>query len=197
MNYENGVPFDPGFAGHTYSFSQNVKSVDDIMASIKALHQKRFQYKVFLPKVLKLLHNSVSFYLGCLLWASYIVNKFKNDPKKILDNPYVGKHSTDEELFFEINYMLDYFEKIKKDSHYYLGKTQQLSQDWQEVLETYKDFLSLNGNLSGAFTTADVKLPSRIKPLDDEALSSIAEKIEEVTASGNLEELFAVKETIL
>ena len=194
MNFEKGVLFDPGYSEFTYSFSQNAISVEEIMSQIKPLHQKKFQYKIFFPKIVMVMHNSVAFYLGCLLWANYIVCKFKNSPKQILNNPYAGKEISDSELFYEIDFMLDYFEKIRKDSQYFLAKPYTFPQEWKDILVIYKKFLKLNGSFSSALTTADIKLPDEIKTLSDSECDEVLNQIEAVLSSGRLEDLFSVKE---
>lgn len=197
MNFNNGVPFDPGYSKHTYVFSESLDSLNQILASIKQFNQKKNQFKILQSKIYKLYENSTAFYLGCLLWATFIKYGFKDEPKEILDNSFLNKKVSDEEIFFEINSLLSYYENYPKDCRYYIGKPSSFPNEWLEVLETYKDFLRVNQNFENTKYTSDIKLPEKIKEPSKENLEIIFEKIESVTNSGNLEELFEIKGLIL
>lgn len=193
MELEKGVPFDPGYSEHTYHFSENIESVYNVMASIKAPHQKKFQFKVFVPRIAEIFGNSVAFYLGCLLWASYINKNFAQNPKEILNNNFYAQETDDEYIFSEVDFMLEYISKFEKDTKYYLGKPEKFPQNWERILTVYKSFLFLNSNFKDVKMTSDLKLPSEIKEISKENLEIILKKIESVTESGRLEELFDVE----
>ena len=197
MNFEKGVLFDPGYSKFAISFSQNALSAEEIMSQIKAFHQKRFQYKMFQPKLINIMHNSVSFYLGCLLWADYLVCKFVDEPKNILNNPYAGKIIDEKELFYEVDFILSYFDKIRKDSQYYFGKPHNLPDEWYQILLIYKKFLELNAGFSNVLSTKDIKLPDELKKIPENDSDRVLLQIESVLASGKLEDLFVVKDFCL
>ena len=123
MDFSKGVLFDPGYSKYTLAFSQNIDAAYNVLFSMKALHQRKFKFQMVYPQLLKLLEHTVSFYLGCLLWAAYIKQSFENEPKEILDNDYLGKTVNEEQLLFEVNYAISYIEKLKKDCKYQLSHT--------------------------------------------------------------------------
>lgn len=193
MDFSKGVLFDPGYSKYTLPFSQNIDAAYNVLFSIKSPHQRKFKFQMLYPQLLKLLEHTVSFYLGCLLWAAFISKNFKNEPKNILDNAYLGQSVNEEQMLFEVNYAISYIEKLKKDCKYYLGKTCNIPEDWAQVMSIYKEFLTENNFLVNAKTTADIVLPDSIKDVSQQELDTILKKIEQVIETGDLKELFSVK----
>ena len=170
MDFSKGVLFDPGYSKYTLPFSQNIDAAYNMILSIKAPHQRKFKFQMVYPQLLKLLEHTISFYLGCLLWATFISKNFKDNPKEILDNHYIGQKIKEDEMLFEVNYAIGYIEKLKKDCKYYLVE---------------------------AKSSADIKLPLAIKEPSQDDLNKILEQIELVVKSGELKELFKVKKLII
>ena len=197
MDFSKGVLFDPGYSKYTLAFSQNIDAAYNLLFTMKSMHQRKFKFQMIYPQLLKLLEHTVSFYLGCLLWATFISKNFENNPKDILDNCYIGKNVNEEEMLFEVNYAISYFDKLKKDCKYYLGKDCNLPKEWVEIFEVYKNFFKINNFLVDAKSTADIKLPTEIKQVSDDDLNQILKKIEEVINNGELKNLFDVKSLIL
>lgn len=197
MDFSKGVLFDPGYSKYTLPFSQNIDAAYNMILSIKAPHQRKFKFQMVYPQLLKLLEHTISFYLGCLLWATFISKNFKDNPKEILDNHYIGQKIKEDEMLFEVNYAIGYIEKLKKDCKYYLGKTCNLPDDWMQIMQLYKEFLMVNEFLVDAKSSADIKLPLAIKKPSQDALNKILEQIELVVKSGELKELFKVKKLII
>lgn len=197
MDFSKGVLFDPGYSKYTLPFSQNIDAAYNMILSIKAPHQRKFKFQMVYPQLLKLLEHTISFYLGCLLWATFISKNFKDNPKEILDNHYIGQKIKEDEMLFEVNYAIGYIEKLKKDCKYYLGKTCNLPDDWMQIMQIYKEFLMVNEFLVEAKSSADIKLPLAIKKPSQDALNKILEQIELVVKSGELKELFKVKKLII
>lgn len=197
MDFSKGVLFDPGYSKYTLPFSQNIDAAYNMILSIKAPHQRKFKFQMVYPQLLKLLEHTISFYLGCLLWATFISKNFKDNPKEILDNHYIGQKIKEDEMLFEVNYAIGYIEKLKKDCKYYLGKTCNLPDDWMQIMQIYKEFLMVNEFLVEAKSSADIKLPLAIKEPSQDDLNNILEQIELVVKSGELKELFKVKKLII
>ncbi len=191
------VPFDPGFSEHAVIFTPNIESAYNILNSIPALHQRKFQFKMFYPQLLRLVDSTIAFYLGCLLWASYITKKYKDTPKKIEGNSYFGKNVKSDDALHEIDFIISYLEQFEKDCKYYMGKAQDVKPEWDEIINVYKEFLIMNEFLTKAQTTADIKLPSSIKNIDGEQLDKILSQIELSISSAQLEKLYEVKNFIL
>ncbi len=196
MDFEKGVLFDPGYSKYTLAFAQNIDAAYTVLFSLKSPHQRKFKFQTIYPQLLKLLEHTVAFYLGCLLWASFITQNFANNPKDILDNDYIGQTVNEEAMLFEVNYAISYIEKLKKDCKYYLGKTCNLPDEWTEIMSIYKEFLTTNNFLVEARNTSDIKLPEQIKKLSEQDLAIILEKIEDVTKTGDFKELFSIKSLI-
>lgn len=197
MDFSKGVLFDPGYSKYTLPFSQNIDAAYNVLFSIKAPHQRKFKFQILYPQLLKLLEHTVSFYLGCLLWAAFISQNFHKDPKDILENSFDGAEVKEEEMLFEVNYAINYIEKLKKDCKYYLGKNCNLPEDWSQVMNIYKEFLTMNDFLVNAKTTADIKLPDEIKKLSEDELNTVLDAIENVVSTGELKNLFKVKKLII
>ena len=197
MDFSKGVLFDPGYSKYTLPFSQNIDAAYNMILSIKAPHQRKFKFQMVYPQLLKLLEHTISFSRGCLLWATFISKNFKDNPKEILDNHYIGQKIKEDEMLFEVNYAIGYIEKLKKDCKYYLGKTCNLPDDWMQIMQLYKEFLMVNEFLVDAKSSADIKLPLAIKEPSQDDLNKILEQIELVVKSGELKELFKVKKLII
>ena len=197
MDFSKGVLFDPGYSKYTLPFSSNIDAAYNMLFTIKSPHQRKFKFQMLYPQLLKLLEHTVSFYLGCLLWASFISNNFADDPKDILENSYIGKTVKEDEMLFEVNYAISYIEKFKKDCKYYLGKNCNIPEDWTKILSAYKEFLTLNEFLTTAKTTSDIKLPATLTKPSADDLNKILEIVESVISTGNLPELFKAQKYIL
>ena len=193
MDFTNGVPFDPGYSPHTYVFSESLDSFSQILASIKQFSRKKTQFSMLRPKLVKLFENSTAFYLGCLLWAAFIKFNFEDSPKEILNNAFYGQKIPDEDVFYEIDSLLGYYEKYPKDCAYYTGKTGSFPAQWLEILKIYREFLIVNKNFENVKITSDINLPKSLKKPTKTELEQILMKIEAVTQSGNLEDLFEIK----
>ena len=181
MDFSEGVLFDPGYSKFALPFSPNIDAGYNMLLSIKSPHQRKFKFQILYPQFLKLLENTVNFYLGCLLWATFISRNFLNDPKEILENNFLGRD----------------VEKLKKDCQYYLGKNCNIPNDWVNILFVYKDFLIMNNYLVDAQNTSDIKLPQAIKNISSNDLTLILEKIESVLQLGDLSKLIEAKDFIL
>lgn len=197
MDFSKGVLFDPGYSKYTLPFSQNIDAAYNMLFSIKSTHQRKFKFQILYPQLLKLLEQTVAFYLGCLLWATFISRNFVDSPKDILDNNYIDIEVNDDDMLYEVNYAINYIEKLKKDCKYYLGKNCNIPEAWTQILFVYKDFLVSNNYLVSAKKTSDIKLPTILKVPNNSQLNLILDKIEYVISNGELKELFAIKELIL
>ena len=197
MDFSKGVLFDPGYSKYTLAFSLNIDAAYNMIFSIKSFNQRKTKFKVIYPQLLKLLEQTVAFYLGCLLWATYISKNFTNEPKEIIGNDYIDQEVDEDKMLYEVNYIISYLEKLKKDCKYYLGKECNLPQDWQEIMDIYKEFLTMNDFLVNAKNTSDINLPTAIKNVQSDDLDTILKQIEDVTQNGKLKNLFEIKNLIL
>lgn len=188
----NFVPFDPGYSKYVSSFMYFNEQVKGILKSFKVQNQKIFQYRRFLPQILDVMQKEVGFYYGCLLWAAYI--SYENPPKEISNNSFLGK--TPEELkefdyLEEVNYILNFFEQYPKDLMYYKIQAQSIDSKYIKTVEIYKDFLIINESFIDTKTTADLKLPSEIKNLNEKDILKIKSLIDATINDGDFERLYA------
>lgn len=173
-------------------FNEEVKKV---IKSLKAQQQKSFRYRQLLPQVMDVMKKEIGFYYGCLLWASFIKYSNKNNPKEIADNGFYGHTAEELEQFDylqEVNYLLSYFEQYKKDTALYKIPAQPIDEKYIKTVKLYKDFLVLNESFIKTKTTADLKLPSKLKPLDKNDLNTVGNLISQTVNDGDFERLYNI-----
>ena len=86
IDIKDGVQFDPGFIQHISAFEPNIEYVYNTLSTCRNFNQKKMQFKMFYPKIQSLLKNYLGFYLGCILWAVYIVYDLLRDKASKTDN---------------------------------------------------------------------------------------------------------------
>lgn len=189
MTAPQSVLFDPGYAQHTTILSINAEYIYANISQFKNLGQRKMKFKMIYPQILKMVDNNTGFCLGCMLWAVYI--KSLGDIK-IDGNPCLDSEYDEAEAVEEIDYSIEFFEKLKKDAKYYLAADYQINPLHIKILELYKEFLTINESFINTKTTNDIKLPASFKTPDNKGLEVIHEKIQQVLQSGNLLELVEV-----
>ncbi len=187
---EKKVLFDPGFAQHTTILSISLPYLYDSIEKYKNFSQKKIKFKMLYPQILRMVENNVGFCLGSLLWAVYIKGAEQNS--EIAGNPCFGDTYDKNETIEEINYSIEFFNQLKKDSKYYLGKDYEINPQHIKILEIYKDFLVENMNFVNTKTVSDLKLPQGINVPPENDLEKIHTKIQEVISSGKLLDLTEV-----
>lgn len=197
MTDNKKIAFDPGFGSLVTSFSENMEYAYHEIGSKKSLHQKAFKFKMLKPQIVDLFENSIAFYLGCLLWASYIHFKHQESPLEIEGNGFLGL--TQEELDkmdfeIELDYISNFFEKYEKDTQYFLRKKESLKASYKLIVESYREFLKLNDNFMSTKTTADIKLPEHMMFIKELKLDDVEEKINVAIKNRNLSSLFELNQ---
>lgn len=188
---EKTVLFDPGYAQHTTILSISVEYIYNTVNQFKNFGQKKMKFKMLYPQILRMVDNNVGFCLGCLLWAVYI--KGLGDVK-IEGNPCLGDTYNKDEAVEEVDYSIEFFNRLKKDVKYYLGLDYNINPLHIKILELYKEFLVLNCCFVNTKTSSDVILPEGFEIPSEENLEKIHSKIQEVITSGNLLDLVEVFE---
>lgn len=183
MNFDNGVPFDPGFVQHISAIIPNIQYVYTKLGKYKNFGQKKNQFKMILPKLDELINNYIGFYAGCILWAQII----KDMDKPVTNNFCVGGEYNENETLQEVRFLKEFLVMFPKDVKYYAGKDYVLYQDTFKILDLYEEFLKDNEGFIKVEKTSDLKIPADCKPLGDK--QKVLEKIEEVVATGKLSEL--------
>lgn len=194
MNFDNGAQFDPGFVQHISAFVPNIEYVYAGLDRVKNFTQKKNQFKMYYPKIQSLLKNYLGFYLGCILWATYISQL---DEKPILNNLCFGGEYSEKETLSEVDFIKDYIEQLKKDVKYYTGQDFTINENNINILNAYREFLIANKGFVETKTTKDIKLPANLKTPSDKDLEEILSGIEKVIDSGKLYELFPLAQKVL
>ena len=181
--------FDPGYAQHTTILSINIEYIYAGIDQFKNFGQRKMQFKMLYPRILKMVDNNVGFCLGSLLWAAYL--KTQKDAK-IEGNPCLDGTYDKEETVEEADYSINYFSQLQKDVKYYLGLNYEINPLHIKIIELYKEFLTLNCGFVSTRTTNDIVLPKEITVQSDSDAQTIYNKIQEVVNSGNLLDLTEV-----
>lgn len=185
MMNDKKVLFDPGYAPLVIDSIGQVGYTYYVFSAVPNLKLKKLNFPNTLKKIDNLLKINVSFYLGCLLWASYI-SQFDNC--EIEGNKLLGEEAKEEEYTSEINFLIDLIEnQLPRDCKYYLGKNYSTDERFLTILKTYKDFLILNDGFVNCSKTNQIKLPKNLK--QDKNLELINKNIQNALANKNIEEL--------
>lgn len=185
--------FDPGYAKHTTILSISSELIYRQIEAIKNFGQKKIKFKMLYPQLTKMADNNVGFCLGCILWAVYI--KTLGDIK-IEGNPCLGDTYNEDEAVEEIDFSINFYDKLKKDAKYYLNTEYNINPIHIKILNLYREFLTLNASFVNTKTTNDIILPKELKTPTPDEIRKIYEKIEQVIKTGNLLELLEVSEFI-
>lgn len=186
---EKSVLFDPGYAQHTTILSLSLNYIYSEINSFKNLGQRKMKFKMVYPQILRMVENNIGFCLGSLAWAIYI--KSLGD-LKIEGNPCYGDTYDKNETIEEIDFSIEYFSQLKKDSKYFLNTDYEINPKYIKVLELYKDFLIENKNFVNTKTTGDIILPEGVKIPCSNDLEVIHSKIQDVIHTGNLLDLMEI-----
>ena len=189
------VAFDPGYAPYLTSFISNIEYMYADINKFKNLGQKRFKFKTYYPQILALIEENVAFYLGCLLWATYVSSQ---KGCEITGNNCLGLEYKEEIELEEINYISEFVKYLGKDTKYYLNMNYEFPKEKQDILEIYKEFAKLNKGFINSKTADDIKLPAQLKTPNEDGIKQIYETItKEVVTTGNFEKLYTLKDIIL
>lgn len=182
MEKKNTVLFDPGYAPIVIDSLGQVGYAYYMFNAIPNLKLKRLNFHNTLIKVEHHLKKTVSFYLGCMMWASYI-KKF--DDYEIEGNQLLGEVCNEEEYTSELNFLIDLLEnQIPKDSKYFANKPYVANESYLKILKTYKDFLILNKGFVDCSKTNQILIPENVSYNDLELLN---EKIQNAISNKKIE----------
>ena len=182
------VKFDPGYAPIVMNALGQVGYTYYIFSAVQNAKLKRMNFPHTLRKIEGFLKTNVAFYLGCLLWASYI-KQFKN--ATIEGNQLLGEVCEESEYTSEINFLIDFVSnQLPKDSKYYLGKNYESDEKYLPILETYKQFLILNKGFCNVSKVDEIVIPDNLKKLNQQELNLINQKIQKAIQEKEIEQLF-------
>lgn len=199
QTFDKTVPFDPGFSAISFSFIENIRMANQEYDNLKANHQKKFWLMKVEPTIIDFINKTSAFYLGCMLWGSFIHYRFKDEPKEISGNNTVNLNKQEiEELdcATEVKAVLEYIDKLNKDCKYFLNRPAKISDFVFEVLNNYIEFANINNNFINVVNTKDVKPTERFKHFENlskKELDELCNKIYETIKSNKIENLLELK----
>ena len=183
FNFDEGVPFDPGFVQHISAIVPNVQYVYSELEKYKNFGQKKMQFKMIFPKLQELINNYIGFYAGCLLWAKAI--KTLGD-KPVTGNFCCGGTYDEIETLQEVKFLKEYLKNLPRDVKYYIGGNYEINEEDFKILDYYEEFLKANQGFIKVEKTGDIVINNNIACKDTQA---ILNKIENVIETGKLYEL--------
>lgn len=196
--FDTTVPFDPGFSAISFSFIENIEVAKREFSQLKVSHQKKFWLMKYEPVIVEFIEKSTAFYLGCMLWGSFIHFRFKDSPKAITGN------TTDElntvelkelDCATEAKAILEYIKSFDRDCKYFLGRSAKIAPVIKEILENYVEFAGINNNFIGVKTTNDIKIPNaftHFEKMTPEQLDELCQNIYSVIDSNKIENLLKI-----
>jgi hypothetical protein len=198
-NFEQEVPFDPGYAPHLVPFLPAIKTIDAELIVIKNFGQKKLRYKILSKIGHKAFLSTLGFWVGCLLWGGFIKYKFQDNPKPISGNGFIGLSKEDIESFSyneEFEAMTNYIQNYSKDMKYYLSKYISLPNFYGKIIEEYKEFVALNDNFLNSKSTNDIKISPKFEFLaeySDSKLDELYSQIITVIESNDLSQFLELE----
>jgi len=189
------VPFDPGFSKLSTTFPKEAFDYLGEIAHLKQNHQKKFAFTHLETQIVPIVKLCASFYLGCILWGSYLYWKYKTDAREIEGNPLssISEEAIDELNYSkEIDFILSFIDKFEKSSQYYLKRSSRINHEHLKYFESYKQFIDLNNDFKYLKFTNEIKLPAEVSHFEthsEQRLDELKQKIEEVINSGELENI--------
>ena len=187
----NGLEFDPGFAPYIMAFQGTVEYLYTDINRFKNLSQKKIKFRQYYKKILEIFDNNLGFYIGCLMWASYI----KTQPEQeILNNNAYGTSFEADRDTQEIDFMIRFAELFPRDMKYFLGQSFSFEPWIENLLKTYREFLVINDGFVNSKNNTDIKLPQNV---NQENAESFKDKIDEVLKTGELLKLTEYKNILI
>lgn len=193
--FDKAVPFDPGFSKISFSFIENISAATQDYNQLKANHQKKFWLMKFEPTIIDFINKSSAFYLGCILWGSFIHYRFIKTPKEISGNNALklsAKELEEIDCAIEAKSILHYIENLNRDCKYFLKRSSKVDNFIIKVLNNYIEFAKINNNFINVKNTNDVKIPKDFdyfKDFSNEQLDELCEKIYNIISSNKIEKL--------
>lgn len=186
-----GLEFDPGFAPYLMDFSSTIEYLYMDINRFKNFGQKKMKFLQYHKKMLQVLNNSIGFYIGCLMWASYI----KTEPKQeILSNHCFGKEYNESANTAETQYILKFLEMYPRDMKYFLAQNYTFDENIINLVKVYEEFLVINKGFVESKYNKDIKIPETVKTTD---AKNYKEEIEKVLKTNDLSNLIEYLPTII
>jgi len=188
------VLFDPGFSKFAVGFPTDAPAFLDEIIGLKQNHQKKFAFTNLENQIVPIIKLCASFYIGCVLWGSYLAWKYKNDSREIEGNPVFSSSEEECKLNYsdEIDFILGFIDRFEKSAKFYIKRSSRINPEYIKYFEIYKQFVELNNGFKNLKFTNEIKLPAEVAHFEnhsEQKLEELKQKIDEVINSGNLENL--------
>lgn len=178
-----GLEFDPGFAPHILVFKGTIDYLYMDINRFKNFTQKKMKFMQYHKKFIEILYNNLGFYVGCLMWASYI----KTQPKQeILNNSCFGQEYNEQENIADTQFIIHFIELFPKDMKYFLTKDFSFDESLKKLVQVYEEFLVLNKGFVNTKYNTDIEIPASIKT---EKAETFCDKINTILTTGDLSKL--------
>lgn len=195
MENERKIPFDPGYAPLVIDSIGQVGYTYYLFSASRDMRVKKINFPNVFRKIEHLLKINISFYIGCLMWASCIASL---DDYELEGNQLLGEETTEEEYTGEINFLIELLETgLNRDCKYYLNKTYLPDERYLPILKTYKDFLILNKGFVDCFKTNQIVLPENLKKLNEKQIKELKKLIDSAIEAKDISILLENYNTIL
>ncbi len=191
ITINDGIEFDPGFTMHLSLITRDIQNFYYNLSACSKFPQKKQQFKIYSPKLWRLVERNIGFYAACVLWADFAQN---HKDKLILNNICFGGEYSEEDNVSEVKFLKEFLEQYKKDVKYYSGQEFAIPQSFVEILNDYEEFLKVNEGFVKVEKAGDLKLPQGVKTLVAE--SEFLEKVEQVVESGNFAPMIEYYSTV-
>ena len=186
-----GLEFDPGFGPYILAFRGTTEYLYMDINRFKNFSQKKTKFLQYHKKILEMFNNNLGFYVGCLMWASYI----KTQPQQeILSNHCYGLEYNPDENIAETRFMLNFVENFPKDMKFFIGQSFTFDENIAKLINIYEEFLILNKGFVETKYNTDIILPSSIKTDNAEGFKA---QIEDVLNAKDLSQLVKYIPTII
>lgn len=197
--FKDTVPFDPGYSALSFSFMQQMSIIDQDYQKLKANHQKKFWLTKYEQTIIDCITKTTAFYLGCLLWGSFLHFRFKDSPKKITGNStqkLTKEEQNELDCAIEAKTIQKYLQNFERDCKYFLNREPKVPATIKTILENYIEFATINDNFKNTSSTDDIKVTSVTKhfeKLSKKQLDELCKKIYSVINSGKIELLLDIE----
>lgn len=197
-NFDKTVPFDPGYSDIAFSFPMHMDYVLGQYRKVKNNNQKKFMLMQLEKQIIDVIEKATSFYLGCILWGGYISFRFKDTPKEIEGNrtsEYIENSEGEWDSAAEVKYIKKFISSFERDCQYLLKRKSKLSENIMPILDSYEEFVDLNGNFVETKSTSDVKVPKVVEHFsnyNEQKLDVLCDLIYKVIENKKIEALLEI-----
>ena len=187
------VPFDPGYSDLVSGFPPEALKYLEEISALKQNHRKKFEFSRLETQLLPVLRMSAAFYLGCLLWGSYLYWNYKEDSREIEGNHILSLSEEEKEQLSNnsnIDFIIEFIEKFNNQARRYMQRSSRIPEEYSSYFYAYKKFMEANDSFKNLKYTRDIKLVEEVdhfKSFDKQKLEELKNKICEIIESQKLD----------